>query len=95
MTFSKPMKRLSSNAIPPFEFWDYFSGIPTADFEGHDCSAGSVAYVYENSTGHFQHVLINSEGKNIFMALILDIQARNVFGHRLLNLNREYGLEQS
>jgi hypothetical protein len=86
------MKRLASDAAPSFEFWDYFESIPELDFEGHDCSAGLVTYVWEHPSGRFQHVLVNSEDKNVFMVLILDIPGRKVSGHRLLDLNREYGL---
>jgi hypothetical protein len=37
-------------------------------------------------------VLINTEDRNIFMVLVLDQEAGAVHGHRLLDLNREYGL---
>jgi hypothetical protein len=94
-TFAEPMKRLASDVAPPFEFWDYFESIPRSDFEGHDCSAGSVAYVWEHPTGRFQHVLVHSEDKNVFMVLVLDVAGRTVLGHRLLDLSREYGLERA
>jgi hypothetical protein len=86
------MKQLPTETGSPFPFWDYFDAIPTADFEGHDCSAGSVSYVWEHPTGRFQHVLVDSNDKNVFMVVVLDIPGRTVFGHRLLELNREYGL---
>jgi hypothetical protein len=44
---------------------------------------------------HFQHVLVNSEDKNLFMILVLDIANRKVLGHRLLELNLEYGLHRN
>ena len=90
--FGHPMKRLAKDAAPPFDFWPYFESIPEADFEGHDCRAGSVSYVWENDQASFQHVLINSEDKNVFMVLVLDLQKHAVHGHRLLDLNQEYGL---
>ena len=89
------MKRLSPDAAPPFGFWDYFESIPSSDFAGHDCSEGVVEYAWEDQSGRFQHVLVNSDNKNVFMVLILDIQQRNIFGHRLLDLNKEYGLQPS
>lgn len=45
--------------------------------------------------GNCQHVLVNSEDKNVFMVLVLDLASRSVLGHRLLNLNQEYGLESA
>jgi hypothetical protein len=40
----------------------------------------------------YEHVLINLEYGNIFMVLVLDREAGVVLCHRLLDLNREYGL---
>jgi hypothetical protein len=92
---SGPMRRLGLEATPPFDFWDYFRSVPVSDFEEHDCSAGAVAYVWEDSSGRYQFVNVNCEDKNVFMVLVLDLAARTVLGHRLLDLNREYGLEPS
>jgi hypothetical protein len=94
-TLAEPMKRLDSDAQAPFEFWDYFDAIPQSDFRGHDCSAGSVTYVWGHPSGRFQHVLVNSEDKNVFTVLVLDVGNCCVLGHRLLDLNREYGLTRT
>lgn len=85
-----PMKRLPPDAGAPFPFWHYFDAIPSADFEGHDCSAGTVTYVWQHPLGLFQHVLVDSEDENVFMVLVLDLTNSKVLGHRLLDLNREY-----
>lgn len=90
-TSSDPMRRLDLDASPPLNFWDYFESIPESDFEGHDCSAGGVTYVWEDSSGRYQYVHVNSEDQNVFMVLVLDVAEKIVLGHRLLDLNREYG----
>lgn len=87
-----PMKRLPTDARPPFDVWEYFDTIPSADFKNHDCSAGSVTYAWEDPSGRYQHVLVDSEDKNVFMVLVLDVPGRRVLGHRLLDLNQEFGL---
>jgi len=92
-TFSIPMLRVSDGADPPFDFWGYFDQIPADDFENHDCSDGSITYIWRDSTSCFEHILVNSKTENVFMVLILDIRAANVLGHRLLSLNREYGID--
>jgi hypothetical protein len=92
---AEPMKQLSSDANAPFSFWDYFDAIPQSDFDGHDCSEGRVTYVWEHPNGNFQHVLVDSEDKNVFMVLVLDLATQAVLGHRLLDLNREYGLKRA
>lgn len=92
-TFSAPMRRVALDVEPPCDFWEYFDAIPTEDFEGYNCSEGSVSHAWNDSTCRFQHVLVNSEDKNVFMVLVVDLHSRSVFGHRLLNLNREYGIQ--
>jgi hypothetical protein len=92
-TFNAPMKRLSDEASPPFDFWEYLDSIPDDDFEGHDASLGRVTYVWEDASKHYQHVLISTERENVFLVLVLDLVGLQVYGHRLLNLGHEYGLE--
>lgn len=94
-TFAEPMQRLGVDAESPVEFWSYFDAIPSEDFAGHDCSEGSVTYVWTDATGHFQHVLINSENRNVFMVVVLDARNALVLGHRLLDLNHGYGLQSA
>jgi len=85
-TFAPPMTRVSGGEAPPFNFWPYFEQIPLSDFAGHDCSSGSVTYVYRDPSGRYEHVLIDSEHRDIFMALVLDRDNLTVVGHRLLEL---------
>jgi hypothetical protein len=92
-TCGQPMARVQEDESPPLDFWNYFDGIPKTDFAGHDCSEGRVDYAWVEPNGRFQHVLVKSENKNVFMVLVLDCPARTVYGHRLLDLNSEYGLE--
>jgi hypothetical protein len=91
-TFADPMQQVEKNAEPPFDFWDYFDHIPKEHFEDHDCSSGRVTYAWTDARRRYQHVLIDSEDKNVFMVLVLDLESSSVYGHRLLDLNKEYGL---
>jgi hypothetical protein len=93
-TFAPPMRRLPSEAEPPFDFGSYFDAIPAGDFAGYECQ-GDVTYVWEDASARFQHVLFNSQDKNVFMTVILDLHAQAVVGHRLLDLNRLYGLNEA
>jgi hypothetical protein len=90
--FGRTRQRIPTDESPPFDFWPYFDSIPVEDFEGHDCSAGQVEYVWREEGDQYEHVLVNSKDRNVFMVLVLDRTANVVHGHRLLDLNREYGL---
>jgi len=92
-TFAAPMQRVGDDGGPAVDFWPYVERIPAADFEGHDCSKGSVRYVWRDATGRYEHVLIDSDDRDVFMVVVLDRLAPVVIGHRLLDLGAMYGLE--
>ena len=93
--FAQPMERLSDDAEPMFDFWTYVEKIPVEDYKGFDCSAGQVADVYRHPGGRYEHVLINSDNRNVFMVIVLDRHAGLVVGHHLLRLDELYGLTGS
>ncbi|MDR2173309.1 MAG: hypothetical protein LBE32_03785 [Burkholderiales bacterium] len=93
-TFSAPMRRLSQDEAPPFDFWPYYDALPHSEFQGHQFS-GDVEYVYENSSGTFQHVLVNSENQNVFLGIVLGMTQKRVYGHRVLDFASMYGLQES
>ena len=93
-TFDQSRQRVAHGSFA-LDFWPYFASIPAADFEGHDCSARVVENVWRMMSGKFEHILVNSENSNIFMVLVLDRQLDLVHGHRLLNMEREYGLDEA
>ena len=93
-SFGAKMERV--DGAPPFDFWPYVELIPDADYEGFDGSEGQVSNVWRSDDGHFEHVLIDTkEDSNVFMVIVLDLRERCVFGHRLLNLTKEYGIDLS
>ena len=85
-----PLRRLGLGERPPFDFWPYVSEIPRADLGAHNFAAGCVSYVY--SSEQYQFVNIESKDTNVFLVVVLDLRALSVYGHFVLNLNREYGL---
>jgi hypothetical protein len=90
-TFGESRHRVGDEG-PPFDFWPYIEAIPASDFDGHDCSAGIVESAYRMSPGPYEHVLVKSEDRNVFLVIVLDHTTGVVYGHRLLDLNCEYGL---
>ncbi|XVU23970.1 hypothetical protein ACQPZJ_43165 [Actinoplanes sp. CA-054009] len=85
-------ERVGVDEPPPFDFWEYFEAIPAEDFREHDFSAGRVSNAWTMRGTGYQHVLVECERPNVFLVLVLDVPARVVTGHHLLDLNRLYGL---
>ena len=91
-TFVHPMQSVSTEGDSPVPFWGYYDTIPQTDFEEHARGSETVGGVWNNVSGGFQHILVNTEDKNVFMVIVLDLHQAAVYGHHLLDLNREYGL---
>ncbi|GIF50855.1 hypothetical protein DFJ67_4187 [Asanoa ferruginea] len=88
---SQPIS-LGLDEEPPFDFWPYCDSIAPEDLGDHDFSAGIVAYVFDMPGRGCQHVAVACETPNVFLVLVLDLNASSVLGHHLLDLNRLYGL---
>jgi hypothetical protein len=70
-TFGSRMVRVQSDGNAPFPFWSYVDQIPSKDFQGYDCSEGSVQWVWRSEDGRFEHVLIDAkEDKDVFMVVV-------------------------
>jgi hypothetical protein len=54
---------------------------------------GLVEFVYRSGDGNFDHVLLPTEKSNKFIVIVVDRSRAAVAGHRVLDLNHEYGLE--
>ena len=87
-------RRVEDGASPPVDFWDYVDHIPTADLGGHDFSQGDVSHARNTIEGKWQHVLIGCAEPNVFLVIVLDLAPPSVYGHYLLDLNAEYGIEE-
>jgi hypothetical protein len=91
-TCTAKMRQLGPTDEPPFDFWPYVAAIPKEDYQGFDCSAARVPWVWRSEDDAFEHVLIDTkEDPDVFMVIVLDRAKSEVAGHRLLDLKREYG----
>jgi hypothetical protein len=91
-TFADPMSDVLRSATNVIDVWPYAAAIPAADLLGHKIVDGVVECVYRNGTNTFDHVLVPTQTKNTYLAIVVDLQRDTVFGHHLLDLNDEYGL---
>jgi hypothetical protein len=90
--FGKKMQRVAASGDVPFPFWSYVDAIPQEDYQGYDCSDGSVQWVWRDENDRFEHILIDTkEDRDVFMVVVLDLQKKHVVGHRLMDFKREYG----
>ena len=94
-TFAAPMRDVLTTATNVLDIWPYVAAIPTAELFGNIIVNGCVEHVYRNGKDTFDHVLVVTGTKNVFLAIVVDLVRNTIFGHRLLDLNVEYGLMPS
>lgn len=93
--FGEKMVRVAADGNAPFPFWPYVDQIPKEDFQGFDCSEGCVQCIWRDEDGRFEHIHIDTkEDKDVFMVIVLDLQKKQVAGHRLMDYKHEYGLRK-
>ena len=54
-----------------------------------------VEYVYRSQFNHYDHVLVPAGRYNVFLVIVVDRLRGSVYGHRILDLNAEYGLTEA
>ncbi len=72
----------------------YCQAIPDSDLGDHKPHDLEVDRVYRTSDDRYDHVLLMTHSKNIYMVVVIDLQQDRILGHHVLDLNKEYGVEQ-
>ena len=91
-TFAMPMRDVLASATDVLDIWPYVAAVPSAELGGSVVVPDCVEYVYRNATDTFDHVLVVTNTKNVYLVVVVDLVRDAIFGHRLLDLNHEYGL---
>jgi hypothetical protein len=91
-TFATPMQDVTGAAARLLDIWPYVEAIPDADLAGFELD--DVAHIYLNSSGDYQHVLIATEDKSVFLVIVIDVKQVKIQGYHLLNLLELYGLSE-
>jgi hypothetical protein len=71
-TFEAPMQDITEAVERLLNIWPYVEAIPPVDLAGFELD--NVAHVYLNASGSYQHVLIATEDKNVFLAIVIDVK---------------------
>jgi hypothetical protein len=93
-TFREPMRDITGTEREDVvDIWSYFDSLPTEDWQGFSAADDGVVHqVYRSGDGRYGHVLIATTAAEVFMVLMVDLEQRAVYGHRLLDLPKLYGL---
>jgi hypothetical protein len=92
-TMRSPMRDVTTEPGDVIDIWPYIEsvalevGLPPSVLQHQ-----FVEYVYRTFDGAFDHVLVPTGKKNIFVAVIVCRTEFSVHGHYLLDLKEKYGL---
>ncbi|CUO01732.1 Uncharacterised protein [Hungatella hathewayi] len=51
-----------------------------------------IEAVYVNSENTYQHILLSTYQKNLYVVIVVDVINKTILGHYILDLNEKYGL---
>ncbi len=91
-TFPEPMRNITDSVEEVLDIWPYVESVPALDLAGHSVDDGTVEAAYRSADGRFDHALVMTRTANVYLVVVVDLRADEVYGHYLLDLNREYGL---
>ncbi len=72
----------------------YVDSIPKDSLEGNELKDNLVESVYRSSDNKYDHVQLITNSKNIYLVVVIDLMVDCIYGHYLLDLNKEYGLTE-
>ena len=87
------MADVTNLAMPVVDIWPYVGSVPELERQGHDIWGQFVDRVYRNATASFDHVLVMTKTKNVYLAVVVDLVDGHIHGHHLLDLNRKYEIK--
>jgi hypothetical protein len=88
----EPMDNVTENAESSLDIWPYVRAVSQSDLAEHEIWNEFVECVYRTADGHFDHVIVCTKTQNVYLAVIVDRNLSMIVGHRLLDMNKIYGL---
>lgn len=94
-TMGSKMVDATESAEVLADLWSYAEGLLRAGLiSGYGFRRRLVEAVYENTSRTYQHILLFTDQKNVYVAVVVDMVRKTVLGHALLDLEERYGLGQ-
>jgi PBP1b-binding outer membrane lipoprotein LpoB len=94
-TFSNKMIDVTKTAEPIVNIWKYAKVlsnqklIPSIVYNKE-----LVEFVYKNSKNTFEHILLPTSEKNVFIIIVVNIIEKKIEGHYKIDIEKEYGLNK-
>ena len=73
------------------DIFPYIESIPDIDLKSHRIYDEFIEHVWHGQEKRFDHVMVMTKTKNVYLVVVIDSKNDRIHGHKLLNLNEEYG----
>jgi len=92
-TFGNGMTDITQMEIDePIDIWSYVKElVENQTIDNLVLEKELVEKVYRNDLKTYDHILLPTNSKNVFMTIIVELKTKSIFGHKLLDLNKMYG----
>jgi len=92
-TFGDKMIDVTQTAAQLVDIWPYVQRLVKAKIVHEKVfSRKLVEFVYRSVEKSFDHILLPTENRNVFVVVVVDLLHQNIKGHFRLDLDDEYGL---
>lgn len=85
------MRDVTEVAETRAEIWSYIARVPEADLGGAAIIPDAVDFIYRNGDCEHDHVLVRTDRPATYLIVVVDLVARTIFGHRLMDFEYEFG----
>jgi hypothetical protein len=94
--FSEPMHHLEAGeSYKPVQIGEYVAECIRGFVPPVTRDQLQIHHIYLSGNRSFYHVLINYGLRNRYLIIVVDCDREAVYGHYLLDLNAEYGLDDN
>lgn len=93
-TFGNGMTDITETEIDePVDIWNYVKLLTDSQIVPRIVVENElVERIYRNDLKTFDHILLPTEKPNVYLTIVVDLENKKVYGHQVLDLNKEYGL---
>lgn len=93
-TFSNKMIDVTKTAEPIVNIWEYAKVLSNQQLiPAIVYNKEFVKFVYRNNENTFEHILLPTSEKNVFVIIVVNIIEKKIEGHYKIDIEKEYSLK--
>ena len=92
-TLTERMVNITGIELPAIDIWPYVQELVNKKIIPEEVFTNqAIEIAYRNESGSFDHVLLPTQNRDVFIVIIIDLTNKQIKGHYRQDLNEVYGL---